>query len=111
MTVGDEQIDPTVVVIVEEFRSPPDVRQTDGCNFCRIRNIGKGVWSIAAVQRVVVVVEVRDKQIQLSIMIIVSQRHTHRSLLAPILINGSSRLKPDLLKRAVTVVVIQEVRR
>src|ERR1044071_9055025 len=106
MAVGDEQIDPTVVCIVEKFRSPPDVRQTDGCNFCRIRNIGKGVWSITAVQRVVVVVKVGDKQIQLSVMIVVAQRHTHGSLLAAILINGGSRLKPDLLKRAVTVIVI-----
>src|SRR6185369_2984556 len=63
------------------------------------------------IKRVVFVREVRDEDVELSVVVVVTRRRAHASLLAPILIYGCAGAKADLLKRAVAFVSVMEVRR
>src|SRR5580765_7894637 len=101
MAVGYEQVDPPIVIIIEEFRSPADVGQAYRRDLSRIRNIGERVLSVVPVERVVIVVEICDKQVQLLVMIVVPYSHAHASLLAAVLVSGSARCEANLLERAV----------
>jgi hypothetical protein len=37
VTIGNEKINPSVVVVIEEFRSPTNIRQTHRGDFCLVR--------------------------------------------------------------------------
>src|SRR6266496_5651156 len=86
VTVNDQQIHPTIVVIIKEFCSPTDVGQTYGSHLGRIRNIRKGTVSIVVVESVIVVIEISNEQVQFAIVIIVTQGNPHATLLAAVLI-------------------------
>src|ERR1044072_3798992 len=110
MTVDDQQIDPTVVVVVKELGSPADIGKTNGSYFGRIRDIGKRTATIVMVGRVVVVIEVGYKQVQLAVVLVIAQSHSHASLFPAIFVDCRAGGKSNILESAVTVVVIEKVR-
>src|SRR4030095_13963589 len=105
MTIRYKEIDPTVIVVVKKLGSPPDVRQAHRRDFGSIRDISERVVAVIPVKRVVVVVKICNEQIQFLIVIVIANSHAHTSLLTAVLIYCRSRLKTDLLKRAIAVVV------
>src|SRR5688500_10469694 len=109
MAVSNKQIYPTIVIIVKKLRSPANIRETHLCDLCLERNIGKRIAPIIAIQSVVLVVEISYEEIQLAVMVVVTQRNAHRPLLTAALIYSCTGNKSDLLKCAVTVVMIEEV--
>src|SRR5437870_12379363 len=111
MAVDHKQIDPSVVIIIEEFRAPAHVRKTYRGDFSRVRNVGERTSAVVMIERVIVVVEVSYKQVGLSVMVVVAHRDTHASLFAAVLVDCRPRRKSDLLKRAVSVIVVEEIRR
>src|SRR5688572_4405104 len=109
VSVNYKQIYPTVVVIIKKLRAPANIRETHLCDLCLEGNVGKGIAIIVAIQSVVLVVEISYEEIQLAVMVVVTQRDAHRALLTAALIDGCAGNKSDLLKCAVTVVMIEEV--
>src|ERR1044071_7271900 len=61
------------------------------------------------VKSIVVVVEVSNEQVEFAVMIIVTQRDSHTSLLATVLIHCRTRRKGNVLEGSVAVVVIKKV--
>ena len=66
MTVGDKQIDPTVVVVVKKLRAPTNVRQTHGRDFRCVRKIRKRILAVVMIERVVFVGEVGNEDVELA---------------------------------------------
>ncbi len=110
MTVDDQQINPTVVVVVKKLGSPTNVGQTYGSDFCCVRNIGKRSVPIIVVKSVVVVIEICNEQIEFAIVIIVAQRDSHASLLAAVFIYRRTGIETNIFESPVTIIVIEKVR-
>ena len=68
MSIGDKQIDPAVVIVIEKLRTPAHVRQTRRRDLSRVRKIGKRIRAVVTVQRVVLVGEVGNEEIDLSVV-------------------------------------------
>src|SRR3954470_21253083 len=79
--VHNQQIDPAIVVIVKEFCAPADQRKTYGSHLRRIRHVREGTLAIIVIERVVIVIEVCNEEIELAIMIKITESDSHASLL------------------------------
>src|SRR6266851_5414468 len=111
MTVDDQEINPTVVVVVKKLGSPTNVGKTYGSDFCGIRDIGKRTVAIIVIKGVVVVVEICDKQIEFAVMIIVTKSDSHASLFAAVFIYRGTGVETNVFEGAVAVIVVKEIRR
>ena len=111
VAVDDKQINPTIVVIVKELGSPTHVRKTYRGDFSSVGNVGERIEAVVMVERVVVVVEIGYEQVEPPVMVVVAYCYAHASLLAAVLVDCRARRKSDLLKRAVPVIVVEEIRR
>src|SRR5688572_14349823 len=87
VTVGHEEIGPTVVVVVKEFCAPPYIRQTHLGNFRLEGHVTKRIAAVVVIENVVLVVEVGYEEIKSSVMIVITQGHSHATLLATALIH------------------------
>ena len=61
VAVGDEQIDPAVVVVIEELSSPADIRKAYRGHSGIVRNIGKRIGTNVTVKHIVFIVEVGNE--------------------------------------------------
>src|ERR1051325_6421499 len=111
MTIDHQQVGPAIVVIIEKPCAPANVGQTYRSHFGGIRDIGEGTLTVVVIESVVIIVEVRDEQIEPSVVIIIAERHTHAALFAAVFVYRHAGGKSNLLKRAISVVVIEKVRR
>src|SRR5216683_6064588 len=111
VSVDDKQINPTIVVVVTKLGSPTNVGKTYSSYFCCIRNIGKRTVAIIVIKRVVVVVEICNKQIEFAVVIIVTECDPHASLLAAVFIYRCTGVETNIFESAVAVIVIKEIRR
>src|SRR5688572_7492437 len=111
MTIGNKQIHPAVVVVVEKLRPPANVWQARGRDLRSIRKIRKRILAVVMIERVVLVCEVRNEQVEFSIVIVVANGHAHTTLFAAILVDGSPGIEPDLLKRSVAFVPVMKIGR
>src|SRR5258706_13750187 len=111
MTVGNEQIDPPVVVVIENLGSPADIRKADRRHSGIVGNICERIATNTAVKHIVFIVEVGDEYVEPSVVVIVTQRDAHAALLGAVSVNRHARFESDLLKRAVPVVMVEIVRR
>src|ERR1044072_1259056 len=111
VTVRHEQVHPTIVVVVEKFRSPANVRKTDCRDLRRVRYIRKRQFAVVVVKGVVIVVKIGDKQIEVAVVIVVGNGYTHGALFAAVLVHRRAGKKPDLLKRTIAIILVEEIRR
>ena len=91
VAVGNEQVVVAVVVVIEKTRPPPqgaDARAAKGRTEARV---GEKSPAIIVVERVVVVREIGDEEIEIAVAIVVTGRDAHAGLLAAILAEGSRR--------------------
>src|SRR5262249_1092805 len=108
MPVGDEQIDPSVVVVVEKFGPPADIRHAYRGDIRFIRDVREGVAAVAGVKRVLVVHELRFKNVKAAVMIVIADSHPHTALFAAVRAESRARNKADLFECSVSVVMVKQ---
>src|SRR6266849_205274 len=111
MAVGDAQIDPAVIVVIEELSPPADIRNTDRGHSGIVGNIGERIGSNVAVKDIVFIVEGGNEYIEPSVVIIVAHSDAHAALLATVSVDRRTRFESDLAKRTIPVVMVEIVRR
>ena len=110
MPVHLEQVEPAVVVVVEEPVAPAHKRN------CRLRHaglvahIGKARIAVVVIQHLVVVAEVRHEEIDQAVVLVVACGNAHRSDLAAILVQRKARDIALIVERAVTFIDVEKVR-
>src|SRR4030088_3502158 len=107
VAVGNEQIDPAVVVVIEELGSPADISKAYRSHSGFEGNVRERIGANVAVKNIVFIVEVGDEYIEPSIVIIVTQRDAHASLFGAVSVDRHARFESDLAKRPVTVVMVE----
>src|SRR5258707_9176503 len=110
MAVGDEQIDPAIVVVIKELSPPADVRKAYRGPSRIVGNIGERIATNVAVKDIVFIVEVGNEYIQPAVVVIVTHRNAHAPLLGAISVDRHARFESDLAERAVPIVMVEIIR-
>src|SRR5947207_7039685 len=108
MTIGNNDVLPTIVVEIEKLHSEAQKRNADQAELGWPRNIGELSLPVVVVQVVCIVGEVRFDDLRQAITIKIGGINPHTGLRAPIGAEGDARHHPDLLESAVTIVVVEE---
>ena len=98
VAVGDKQIQPAIVVKIGESRSPAHIRDRWNRDASSVRNIFEVVVAVVAVEGVVFVGEVGDKNAGISGVQIIAHCDSHASLLRAIAIHCCARWHADIGK-------------
>src|SRR2546421_11096861 len=110
MTVDYQEIGPAIVVIIEKPGAPANVRQAYRRHFSRVGNIGKRTLAVVVIESIVIIVEVRNEQVEFAVVIIIAECHAHAPLLTSVFIYRHTCGKPNILEGTVPIVVIEKVR-
>ena len=108
MAIGDEEILPAVVVVVEKKGSPTHKGAAAAGQTGSAANIAEEAVALVAVEGVVVLGEIGDENIGAQVIVDVAQCHAHPGLGAPVAAVGRARGQRDIGK-ATTVVAPQAV--
>src|SRR6266571_2917937 len=107
VAIGRENIEQTVVVVVEESSSPAQKGKSDGGYSRASGNIGKIAIAVVTIQSIVVVGKIGDIEIDFSVAVVVAHGDTHGCLLAPFVIQGEPGNITNVLERAVVLVAVE----
>ena len=110
VAVSDENVRPTVVVIIEKASAPAQVFQVEA-KFGVERPEAERPVALIAVEVRYVVFEVGLENIEPPIGVVVPGGYTHSGLLAPVLVIPDTRLYAALVKGSVTVIAKEEAGR
>src|SRR6185312_338930 len=111
MAIGDKQIEPAVVVEVEEEGPPTHHGKRRGTEPRRQRSVIKVEVAIVAKERVYVVREGGDVERRAAVVEIVAARHSHGSLRTAVLVDGNTAEQADFVEPAVLHILKQVARR
>ena len=109
VALRDQQVFEAVVVVVEKMNAPSGMQKRHARKARDIRVIGERAVAVVAIQRVLLVCEIRDDQVRQTIVVEVLEVDAHTRVSAAITVNGDLRREPLLLERAIAVVVIEEL--
>src|SRR5262252_3591122 len=103
MSANKDQIQPAIVVNIEESIAPLHVRHR-GQPYARL--VGYVVElpvAVVVVERVIFVLEIREVDRRTTLVKVVANRDPHRRLFSSVLADGRARFKADLAELSVTL--------
>src|SRR5712691_12300 len=111
MAVGNPEIQPPIVVEVEELCAPAAVSISRWESQSELRGpIHEEMGALVFVERVVLLDPLRDEYIEQAVVVVVSHSHAHGPFGAAVPVHSQSRFPACISERAVTVVDVIEVR-
>ena len=109
VSVGHKQVFPTVVVVIEEGGPPSQQAPAGESDSCCVTDVAEDTAPEVAVQRVVVVGEVGDVEVEEAVVVIVAQCHAHPRLSLAVFIVSGAGQHADLPERSIPLVLKQKV--
>src|SRR4030095_3355555 len=110
VAVGDQDVEPGVVVHVKEGGTPTDVRIAGLADAGGPTDIVKSLRTGIAVQRVGLLFKVGNKEAQASAVVVVAPIDTHVTKLHPFAAKGHSSDHPHIREGPVVIIVIEIIR-
>src|ERR1700687_3255379 len=110
MAIGHEEVEPGVIVHVKESGAPAHVRIAGLANARSPTYIIETLLTHIPVERIRLLLEVRDEVAEAAAMIVVSKVHTHAPKLHAFSAESHSREHADVRKRAIVIVVVEIAR-
>src|SRR5579862_9780441 len=110
MSVSRQQVQPAVVIIVQEFSSPTQKRKGDGAQSGLLGYFHEIQAAVVVLQGIAVVRKRGEKEVIPSIVIVVTHGHAHVRLRASVRVGAQATHPAYFLKSAVAPVVINEIR-
>src|SRR5712671_5538669 len=107
MSVGDEQVQPAIVIVVEKASAEAKYAACGAGYACAVADFIKRTLSIVVPKMIGVVLEVGDEQIQRTVVVIVSKRDAHGRHHIAACRQGHAALQAYFLESAVVLVVIK----
>src|SRR6202022_476937 len=109
VALGNDEIFPAVIVIIEEASAPAGVKHGDAAQTRTEAGVGETSVATVLVQGVALVSQVGDKEVGPAIIIIVGEIDAHAGEGATVAIDGDLRHEADFFKGAVALIVIEEL--
>jgi len=110
VAVHFHQIQPSIVVVVQEAVAPTDKRNRSLRNACFVAHIGKAGVAVVVVENLVVVAKVGDKEIHLAVVLIVAGGNAHGGNFAPILVQREARFIALIVEGSIAFVDVEIIR-
>src|ERR1700674_3701875 len=110
VAIGDENIEETVIVEVEEAGSPCEKWNRGVAEAGAEGNVGEISAAVVAVKGLVIVGEGGDEEVKLAVAIVIADADAHGSLCAAFFVNGEAAEVAYVLERAVVAVAVEIVR-
>src|SRR5260370_20593806 len=110
MPIGDKNVFPAVVVVVQETDTKPKKRNTDRAEACRARPIVERAVPVIVIEIVRVVREIRFDQVWKTVVIVVAEIHTHSRLFAAVFAERHTGRYRNFRERFALIVVIEQTR-
>src|SRR5260370_41112346 len=107
VSIGNEYVEQTVVIVLEKARAPAQKRYRQCRDSSAEADVGKGRVTVITVERVVIVGEIRDVEIDFAVTVVIADGDSHGGLLAPLVVQSKSRKIADIFKRAVVFVPVK----
>ena len=111
VAVGDENVGPAVIVVIEELHAKTQIGIADGAHARRARKVGELAIAIVVIEIVVIVGKVVLRDVGPAIAIIVGRVDAHAGLFSPVGTVGHACLGTDLGESTLAIVVIEQARR
>ena len=108
MTVGDEDVFPSVVIEIEEFRAEPQEGNADGTNSRGPSHVGELAVVVIVVEIVSIVRKIGFDDVRPPVIVIVSGIDAHAGLFTAVRTVSHSSLGAHFTKTAFAVVVVKQ---
>src|SRR5260370_6068243 len=108
MTVGDEQIKPAIVVVIEEAAAKAEYFSSGNRDPRLIAHLVKRAFSIVVPKMIRVFLEIGDKEIEPAIIVVVAQGNAHSSHHTTASSETHPRGRPNLIELALAFVVVEK---
>ena len=105
---GDEDVLPPVVVVIDKPGSPADKGHRDLGDPGRHGPLDEGAVVLVVIQVIVVVGEIRLRDVEPAVVVVVAEIHPHACLFGAVVGQRRSGQQADLLERPVAFVVVEE---
>ena len=110
VAVGHQQIEISIVVIVEKARTKTHVRPSHARQGSFRADIRKGAIAVVAIEGVVLVCKMRGEQIGASVVVVVAPSYPHARLDLSSAAIGQAGRKRAVSKAAIAAIAIKKVR-
>ena len=107
MPVDHQQVRPGVIVVIEEGYTPTEI-SCHGPETGGSRHLGEGAISVVAIDIRCVVDEVRFREIDVPVAVIIARRGSHARLLAAVFTVGDTCFDAGVCERSVVIVAIKD---
>src|SRR5437660_4098086 len=102
MTLGDEQVLPAVVIVIDEVNAPGRVHHADRAYSGGRRDVLESALTVL-VQRPFLVRQVADKYVRPSVVVVIFEADAHARVDLAVFVVSEPRRHPDLVEGAVVI--------
>src|SRR5215468_2833694 len=110
MPLRHKDVNPCIVIDIEEPRSPSDRHECGFSDAGTPCNINEPSLTLVPEQKIRLLGKYRDENIQQTVVVEVAEIDPHRPQLLAVRAERGSRKKPRFFERAIVPVVIKEIR-
>src|SRR5579862_217068 len=110
MTIHDEKVIPTVVVVVDEADAPAEERDGDVGDTNAITNVSKRGVAVVAIENLEIVGEICEGHVRTPVIEVASDAEAHAGDFASILVEGEARGIAIVGERTVAAIAIKVIR-
>ena len=111
MPIGDKNIRPAVIVVIEKFQAEAEKRDAHWAESGSRLLVGEFAGAVVVIEIVGVVGKIGLGQVRPAIVIIIGHVHSHACLLAPIFAVSDAGLRAHLGQMSLAIVVIHQAGR
>src|ERR1051326_7566347 len=90
MSLGDQKIFPTIIIVVEEANAPSRVKSCDAPQIRIVGHIGKSAVAVISVQGVHLIGEIGDQEIGQAVVVVVGEVHSHARVSTAVSVGGDA---------------------
>ena len=109
VAIDHHDVFPAIVVVVDKAVAPADKRNGHFCDPCLVGDFGKAAFPIVVVERLVVVGEIGDQQVDQAVVHVVAYGQAHGCDLAALVVQRKAGDIALIFKRAVALINVEVV--
>ena len=110
MAVGNDQIQPAIVVKIDKASAPTKKRKRDLAESGQKSYIGKISIAVVVIEHVRVVRKVCNVETDTARVVIIADRDSHSRLLSSVLVQSNPRRVADLFESSIAFVYVDQFR-
>src|SRR5437016_5464370 len=108
MSLGDQKVFPSVIVIINESYTPAGVRHGHATDSGRIAIVGKGAIAVVPIECVHLACEVGNYQVRQAVVVIIREVHSHACVAMALAVYSDSGAQRNFLECAIAFITVKK---